>query len=47
MEYIDGETLSDRLQQGAVPVEQVLKFGVQIAAMLWIRHKGAGVYTAI
>jgi len=38
MEYIDGETLADRLQRGALPVEQVLKFGIQIADALDKAH---------
>jgi serine/threonine-protein kinase len=44
MEYIDGETLSDRLQRGAVPVEQVLKFGVQIADALAKAHASGVVH---
>ena len=38
MEYIDGETLSDRLKRGPVPVEQVLKFGTQLADALDKAH---------
>src|SRR5918998_190731 len=31
MEYLDGETLADRLERGPVPLEQVLKYAMQIA----------------
>jgi eukaryotic-like serine/threonine-protein kinase len=30
MEYLEGETLADRLRRGSLPSEQVLKFGVGI-----------------
>jgi Tol biopolymer transport system component len=39
MEYLEGETLEDRLGKGALPVEQVLKFGVQIADALERAHR--------
>src|ERR1051326_8910668 len=42
MEYIEGETLADRLKRGPVPVDQVLKFGTQIADALDKAH-GSGV----
>ncbi|HET7208952.1 MAG TPA: serine/threonine-protein kinase, partial [Terriglobales bacterium] len=38
MEYIEGETLADRLKRGPVPVEQVLKFGTQLADALDKAH---------
>ncbi|HYB53102.1 MAG TPA: serine/threonine-protein kinase, partial [Thermoanaerobaculia bacterium] len=31
MEYLEGETLADRLGKGALPVDQALKIGVEIA----------------
>src|SRR6266545_6508287 len=31
MEYLEGETLSDRLLKGALPFEQVLRYGIEIA----------------
>src|SRR5947209_4320483 len=34
MECIEGETLSKRLEKGALPLEQVLKYGTQIADAL-------------
>ena len=42
MEYIEGETLADRLAKGALPLEQVLIYGAQIAGALDKAH-GAGV----
>jgi eukaryotic-like serine/threonine-protein kinase len=30
MEYLEGETLADRLRKGPLPVEQVLKYGIEI-----------------
>jgi serine/threonine protein kinase len=31
MEYLEGETLADRLLKGPLPLEQTLRYGVQIA----------------
>ena len=39
MEYLEGETLEDRIGKGPLPVEQVLKFGVQIADALERAHR--------
>jgi Tol biopolymer transport system component len=39
MEYLEGETLSDRLAKGALPIDQVLRFGVQIADALDKAHR--------
>jgi len=39
LELIEGETLSDRLQKGALPPDQTLKFGAQIADALDRAHK--------
>src|SRR6266849_6392543 len=30
MEYLEGETLADRLRKGPLPVEQVLKYGIEL-----------------
>ena len=38
MEYLDGETLSHRLQKGALPMEQALKIGTEIAGALEKAH---------
>src|SRR5262249_50672603 len=34
MEYIEGETLADRLEKGALPMAQVLKLALEIADAL-------------
>jgi eukaryotic-like serine/threonine-protein kinase len=39
MEYLEGDTLSDRLARGALPPEQTLKFGVEIADALDKAHR--------
>ena len=39
MEYLEGETLSDRLGKGSLPLEQVLRFGVEIADALDKAHR--------
>jgi serine/threonine protein kinase len=41
MEYLEGETLSDRLRKGALPLEQVFKVGVEICEGLERRHTAA------
>jgi len=39
MEYLEGETLADRLLQGSMPLEQTLRYGVQIADALEKAHR--------
>ncbi len=39
MEYLEGETLSDRLAKGALPVEQALRYGQEIADALDKAHR--------
>ncbi len=39
MEYLEGETLADRLRKGALPLEQVLRYGVEIAGALDVAHR--------
>jgi len=39
MELIEGESLADRLSKGAIPSEQVLRYGAQIADALDHAHK--------
>jgi len=38
MEYVEGQTLSDRLRKGALPLEDVLRYGAQIADALAGAH---------
>ncbi|HEV8609207.1 MAG TPA: protein kinase, partial [Thermoanaerobaculia bacterium] len=39
MEYLEGETLSDRLLKGALPFDQVLRYGIEIADALDKAHR--------
>ena len=39
MEYLEGETLADRLAKGALPTSQVLRYGVEIADALAVAHR--------
>lgn len=39
MEYLEGESLADRLRKGALPLKQVLAFGIQIAEALAAAHR--------
>ncbi|MGH9444049.1 MAG: protein kinase domain-containing protein [Thermoanaerobaculia bacterium] len=39
MEYLEGETLAERLTRGALPNEQVLKLGIEVADALDKAHK--------
>src|SRR5215831_4043285 len=39
MEYLEGQTLAERLQKGALPIEQVLKIGIEIADALDKAHR--------
>src|SRR5260370_1242813 len=39
MEYLEGETLSDRLAHGPLPVEKVFEYGIQIADALDQAHR--------
>src|SRR5438128_7426775 len=38
MEFLEGETLADRLARGALPLEQTLRFGIEIADALDKAH---------
>jgi serine/threonine protein kinase len=44
MECVEGETLAKRLEKGALPVEQVLKYGAQIADALDKAHRSGVVH---
>ena len=39
MEYLEGETLADRLRKGPLPFEQVLRYGVEICEGLEKAHR--------
>src|SRR5439155_25065090 len=41
MECLEGETLADRLKEGPLPAEQLLKTGIEIGEGLeWAHHEG-------
>ncbi len=44
MECLDGETLADRLERGPLPLEQALKYGVEIASALDRAHRNGLVH---
>lgn len=44
MEYLEGETLSDRLQKGPLPLELVIRYGIEIAQALERAHKAGIVH---
>src|SRR5499426_4123317 len=39
MEYLEGETLSERLAKGALPLEQTLRYGTEISDALDKAHR--------
>ena len=39
MEFLEGETLADRLAKGALPVDQALRIGIEIAGALDAAHR--------
>jgi eukaryotic-like serine/threonine-protein kinase len=44
MEFLEGETLADRLRKGPLPTEQVLKVGIEICEGLERAHKSGVVH---
>jgi eukaryotic-like serine/threonine-protein kinase len=44
MEYLEGETLADRLRKGPLPIEQVLKYGMEICDGLERAHRSGVVH---
>ena len=39
MEYLEGETLAQRLQKGALPIQQVLQYAIEISDALDKAHR--------
>jgi serine/threonine protein kinase len=44
MEFLEGETLADRLVKGPLPLEQVLKYGIEICEGLEKAHRGGVIH---
>jgi serine/threonine-protein kinase len=44
LEFLEGETLADRLKKGALPVDEALKISIQIADALSTAHRGGIVH---
>src|SRR5512142_124260 len=44
LEYIEGETLADRLNKGPLPLDQVIRYGIEIAEALEKAHKAGIVH---
>ncbi len=44
MQYLEGETLPDRLAKGAQPLDQALQVAIQIADALAAAHKAGFVH---
>jgi serine/threonine protein kinase len=44
MEYLEGETLADRLRKGPLPLDQVLKVGIEICSGLEAAHRNGVVH---
>jgi eukaryotic-like serine/threonine-protein kinase len=44
MEYLEGETLAERLERGPLPIDQVLRYGIEIADALERAHKAGIVH---
>jgi serine/threonine protein kinase len=44
MEFLEGETLADRLLRGPLPLEQMLKYGVEICEGLERAHRGGVIH---
>ena len=44
MEYLDGETLEDRLRKGPLPQRDALRIGAEIAAAIAAAHAGGVVH---
>src|SRR4051812_39230351 len=44
MELLDGETLADRLRKGPLPLDQIVRYGVQISEALEKAHRAGVVH---
>src|SRR3984893_7265032 len=44
MEFLEGETLAERLRKGAVPLNELLKVGIEVAEALEVAHRASIVH---
>jgi len=44
MEFLDGQTLADRLRKGALPLNELLKVGIEVAEALEVAHRAGIVH---
>ena len=44
MEFLDGETLAERLRRGALPLPELLKIGIEVAEALEVAHRAGIVH---
>ncbi len=44
MEFLDGETLADRLRKGALPFPELVKIGIEVAEALEVAHRAGIVH---
>jgi eukaryotic-like serine/threonine-protein kinase len=44
MEFLEGETLADRLRKGAIPLAEVFKIGIAVAEALAVAHRSGIVH---
>ncbi len=44
MEFLDGETLAERLRKGVVPLSELLKVGIEVADALEVAHRAGIVH---
>jgi eukaryotic-like serine/threonine-protein kinase len=44
MEFLDGETLAERLRKGALPLPELLKIGIEVAEALEVAHRAGIVH---
>jgi serine/threonine protein kinase/Tol biopolymer transport system component len=44
MEYLEGETLADRLRRGPLPLDQVFRYGIEICEGLEKAHRGGVIH---
>jgi eukaryotic-like serine/threonine-protein kinase len=39
MEFLEGETLAERIRKGAVPLNEILKIGIAVGEALAVAHR--------